>query len=148
MAWVLVTGEDDAIYHGVTRVVRREGYEVVAAPDGATALQLLVDVARVQDVVVLLRPRMGQLGATEFLSAVATEDILLRWHAYILLDGPPVELPAEVERFRATLAIPQVAAPLDADDEDGWADLLDAINLAVRQLPAHRPPSEGAPALR
>ena len=28
MAWVLVTGEDDAIYHGVTRVVRREGCEV------------------------------------------------------------------------------------------------------------------------
>ena len=59
MAWVLVTGEDDAIYHGVTRVVRREGYEVVATPDGATALHLLVDIARVQDVVVLLRLRMG-----------------------------------------------------------------------------------------
>ena len=33
MAWVLATGEDDAIYHGVTRVVRRErffGVDVVA----------------------------------------------------------------------------------------------------------------------
>ena len=40
------------------------------------------------------------MGVVDFLSAVATEGNLPRWHAYILLDGRPGELPAEVERFR------------------------------------------------
>lgn len=132
MAWVLITGEDTGFYQGATQRVRPAGYDVVAVPDGSTALQLLVDDA--QPMVVLLRDPMGQMGASDFLSAVAVNDVLRRRHAYILLDGLPDDLPADVERYCAELAVPLVVAPADASDSDGWADLLDAIVLAVRQL--------------
>jgi hypothetical protein len=140
MAWVLVTGEDTRFLQNSFQILRPAGYEVLAVPDGGTALQLLVDVTPVRDMVVLLRPRMGQTDVADFLSAVAADDARLRWsHAYILLDGRPGGLPAEVERFRAQLAVPMVPTPMDADDVDGWADLLDAIHLAVQLLPSHRP---------
>ena len=132
MAWVLITGEDTGFYQGATERMRPVGYDVVAVPDGSTALQLLVDDA--QPMVVLLRDSMGQMGVSDFLSAVADNDVLRRRHAYILLDGLPDDLPADVERYCAELAVPLVEVPADASDSDGWADLLDAIALAVRQL--------------
>jgi CheY-like chemotaxis protein len=143
MAWVLVTGEDEMLHRGILRVVRPAGHDVVETPDGATALQLLTDIAQARDMVVLLRWRMGRMDVAEFLSAVATDAGLLRWHhRYILLDGRPGELPADVERYCAQLAVAIVTTPTDVSDADGWADVLDAVNQAARQLPSSRPPPE------
>jgi hypothetical protein len=132
MAWVLITGEDVAFYQNALQMLRPADHDLVAAPDGATVLQLLGDTAR--PMVVLLASRLGQMDVLEFLSAAAIDEVL-RWrHAYLLLDGVPGELPAEVERYRAELAIPLVPTPGDVTDVDGWADLLDAISLAARQV--------------
>ena len=149
MAWVLVTGEDETLLRGILRVVRPAGHDVVETPDGATALQLLTDIAQMRDMVVLLRWRMGRMDVAEFLSAVATDAGLLRWHhRYILLDGRPGELPADVERYCAQLAVAIVTIPTDVSDADGWADVLDAVNLAARQLPSSRPPPENSHMIR
>jgi len=134
MAWVLVTGEDIVFLQDALPALRPAGYEVVAAPEGATALQLLVDSPR--HIVVLIWRRMGQMDVAEFLSAVAADDAL-RWnHAYILVDEHPGDLPADVERSLDELEAPVVETPVSASDVDGWADLLDAISLAVRSLPS------------
>jgi CheY-like chemotaxis protein len=132
MAWVLVTGEDVAFYQNALRMLRPAGHDLVATPDGATVLQLLGDTAH--SMVVLLAKRMGQMDLDEFLSAAAIDEVLRSRHVYLLLDGTPDELPAEIERYRAELAIPLVPIPTDVSDIDGWADLLDAISLATRQI--------------
>lgn len=135
MAWVLVTGEDVSFLKGTLQVLRPAGYEVVAVPDGPTALQLLVDLAHTRDLVVLLRTRMGQMDAAEFLTAVASDPDHLRWnHAYVLLDEHPNDLPADLDPYLDLLAA-LAAPPSDTADADGWADLLDALDLVVRQLP-------------
>lgn len=96
----------------------------------ATALQLLVEIGR--GMVVLLRLQMGRMDAGAFLSAAAVNDAVRRRHAFILLDGKPGGLPADVERHRAELAVPVVETPADAADADNWADLLEAVALASR----------------
>lgn len=140
MAWVLVTGEDMSFLQAALQVIRPAGHEVVAVPDGRTALQLLVDLAHARHLAVLLRMRMGQMDAAEFLTAVASDPDHLRWtHAYVLLDEHPNALPADLDPYLdllAALAVP----PSDTADADGWADLLDALDLVVRQLPSNQPP--------
>lgn len=140
MAWVLVTGGDINFFRGALQKLPPAGYEVIAVPDGTTALQLLEDIAQARDVIVLLRREMGQLGVTEFLSLVTQED-RLRWsYAYLLLDEEPGELPAEIKRFLELMPVFVLSPPIDTSDADGWADLLDAIALAVRQLPSNHAP--------
>ncbi|HEX8036453.1 MAG TPA: hypothetical protein VF510_21530 [Ktedonobacterales bacterium] len=143
MAWVLVTGEDAVLYQNVLRVVRPSGYDVIAAPDGAIALQLLVDSAH--EMIVLLRLQMGQMDAADFLATVeADSSSRLRWrHAYILLHGEPGNLPIEVEQRVARLGVWVVASPGDTTDVEDWADLLDTLALAARQLPSSRLSSSG-----
>lgn len=141
MAWVLVTGEDVSFLKDTLHVLRPAGYEVIAVPDGPTALQLLVDLAHTRDLVVLLRTRMGQMDAALFLTAVASDPDHLRWnHAYLLLSERPNNLPADLNPYLDVLAA-VVAPPANASDVDGWADLLDALDLAARQLPSHQPPT-------
>lgn len=136
MAWVLITGEDIDFLRDALPALRPAGYKVVAVPEGATALQLLVDSPH--HMVVLLLRRMGQMDVADFLSAVADDDTL-RWnHAYILVDEHPSDLPVDVEHSLDALAAPVVETPVGASDVDGWADLLDAISLAVRSLPSER----------
>ncbi len=136
MVWVLVTGEDVAFFQDALHVLRPTGFEVVAAPEGATALQLLVDSPH--HMVVLLRRHMGQMDVADFLCAVADDDAL-RWnHVCILVDRHPDDLPVDVERSLDELGAPVVETPVGASDIDGWADLLDAISLAVRSLPSER----------
>jgi hypothetical protein len=140
MAWLLITGEDVALYQNSLTIVQPSGYDVIAAPDGAVALQLLVDSAH--EMVVLLRLQMGQIDAADFLATVEADmSSRLRWrHAYILLDGGPGNLPIELEQRIARLGVWVVALPGDSTDVEGWADLLDTLALAVRQLPSSRAP--------
>ena len=140
MAWVLITGEDVNFLHDALQMLRPAGQEIVSAPDGATALQLLVDVAQVRDMIVLLRREMGQMDIAAFLGAATINDRLKRRHAYLLLDGLPGELPEEVEQVLDRMSVPMLAIPTATSDVDGWADVLDAIDLAARQLPAHQLP--------
>lgn len=140
MAWVLVTGEDRTFFEGILNTVRPVGHAVVVTPDGATALQLLRDISRQANMVVLLRHRMGQTSIGTFVQAVEA-DSDVRWrHAYLLVRDPFIELPAHVERHVDQLVVTTVAAPDDASDVDGWADVLDAIELAARQLPTSQTP--------
>ena len=135
MAWVLVTGEDTTFYLNSLQVLRPAGYEVVGAPDGATALQLLVDTAR--EMVVLLRKQMGRVDAVEFLCEVAPNDVLRLRHTYVLLDGPPSNISPELQRYLDLLAVPVVDTPADLSDVEGWDDLLDVLAIADRKLPPH-----------
>ncbi len=141
MAWVLITGEDAVLYQNLLQVLRPSGYDIIVAPDGGIALQLLVDSAH--EMVVLLRLQMGQMDAAAFLAAVeVATSSRLRWrHAYILLDGGTGNLPPEVEQRVARVGAWVVARPGDTTDVEGWADLLDTLALAVRQLPSSRLPS-------
>ncbi|MGZ3581129.1 MAG: hypothetical protein ACXVCX_18055 [Ktedonobacterales bacterium] len=143
MAWMMVTGEDVVLYQNVLRVVRPSGYDVIAAPDGAIALQLLED--STHEMIVLLLPQMGQIDAADFLAAVEADTTSrLRWrHAYILLDEGPGNLPTEVEQRVARLGVWVVAPPGDTTDVEDWADLLDTLALAARQLPSSRLSSSG-----
>jgi len=135
VTWVLITGADDALYRGALRAIQPEGHHVLATPSGATALQLLSDLSPIRGVVVLLRSSMGNPDATEFLGAVSASADTLRWrHAYILLNERKGERTAALDRYLAQLAIPLVETPSDPFDVDGWADLLDAIGIAERQL--------------
>src|SRR5258708_2558166 len=95
MAWVLVTGEDTTLYLNSLQVLRPAGCEVVGAPDGATALQVLVDTAR--EMVVLLRKQMGRVDAVEFLCEVAPNEVLRYRHTYVLFDGPPSDISPELQ---------------------------------------------------
>ena len=134
MAWILLTGEDVDFYQNALQMLRPAGHQLVATADGRTALQLLVDIDR--NLIVLLRQRMGQMAVDDFLSAVAV-DGTVRWrHAYLLLDGPLSNFSVDIKRHLVVLAAPIVATPADASDVDGWADLLDAIDLADGQLPS------------
>jgi CheY-like chemotaxis protein len=141
MTWVLVTGEDGALYQNILQVLRPAGYDVVAAADGAVALQMLGDMAPTRSMVVLLRPQMGRMDVAEFLGAVAVDADLPWRHTYILLDGTPDQLPVEAQRYLDLLAVPVIRTPADASDDDGWADLLDAIELAARHLPSEANPT-------
>ena len=136
MAWILVTGEDVIFYQNALRVLRSAGHQLVASADGSVALQLLVDVDH--EFVVLLREWMGQMNVAEFLSAVDVNDTLRWQHAYLLLDGTSDTFSTDAERHFTLLAAPVVTTPGDASDVDDWGDLLDAIELAVRQLPSKR----------
>ncbi len=128
MAWVLVTGEDTTFYVNSLHVLRPAGYEVVGSPDGATALQLLVDTAR--EMVVLLRKQMGR-------TEVAPNDVLRFRHTYVLLDGPPSDSSPELQRYLDLLAAPMVDTPTDLSDADRWDDLLKVLAVAARKLPPH-----------
>jgi len=135
MVWVLVTGEDTTFYVNSLHVLRPAGYEVVGSPDGATALQLLVDTAR--EMVVLLRKQMGRVDAVEFLCEVAPNDVLRFRHTYVLLDGPPSDMSPELQRYLDLLAVPMVDTPADLSDADRWDDLLEVLAVAARKLPPH-----------
>lgn len=138
MAWVLVTGRDVDFFHDALQKLPPSGYEVVAAPEGTTALQLLTDIAPARDMLVLLRREMGQLDVADFLSAATVDDVLRRRHAYLLLDDAPGGLPDDVERYLDRVSVPVLRTPADASDADAWEDLLDALDLAARQLPTSR----------
>src|SRR5260370_13015235 len=103
MAWVLVTGEDTTLYLNSLQVLRPAGYEVVGAPDGATALQVLVDTAR--EMVVLLRKQMGRVDAVEFLREVAPNDVFRYRHTYLLVNGPPSDISPALQRYLDLLAV-------------------------------------------
>jgi len=135
MVWVLVTGEDTTFYVNSLHVLRPAGYEVVGSPDGATALQLLVDTAR--EMVVLLRKQMGRVDAVEFLTEVAPNDVLRFRHTYVLLDGPPSDMSPELQRYLDLLAVPMVDTPADLSDADRWDDLFEVLAVAARKLPPH-----------
>jgi CheY-like chemotaxis protein len=68
---VLVVEDEDAIRASIRRLLQREGYTVLEAPDGAKALELLEDQATDQVALVLTDLRMPVMDGRQLAAALA-----------------------------------------------------------------------------
>jgi two-component system cell cycle sensor histidine kinase/response regulator CckA len=68
---VLVVEDEDALRGSICRLLRREGYQVLEAGDGATALKLLQDPATQKVALVLTDLRMPVMDGRQLASALA-----------------------------------------------------------------------------
>jgi CheY-like chemotaxis protein len=70
-ATVLVVEDEEAIRTSIRRLLQREGYNVLEAPDGAKALQLLEDTAAPRVALVLTDLRMPVMDGRQLAAALA-----------------------------------------------------------------------------
>jgi two-component system, cell cycle sensor histidine kinase and response regulator CckA len=70
-ATVLVVEDEDAIRSAIRRLLLREGYNVIEAPDGARALELLDDTASHEVALVLTDLRMPVMDGRQLAAALA-----------------------------------------------------------------------------
>jgi two-component system, cell cycle sensor histidine kinase and response regulator CckA len=68
---VLVVEDEDALRAAIRRLLQREGYHVIEAPNGATALQLLEDASTNRVDLVLTDLRMPVMDGRQLASALA-----------------------------------------------------------------------------
>lgn len=68
---VLVVEDEDLLRAGIRRLLQNEGYNVLEAPDGATALQLLDGTAPDQVALVLTDLRMPVMDGRQLAAALA-----------------------------------------------------------------------------
>jgi CheY-like chemotaxis protein len=122
MPQVLVVDNDEAIRETARFLLEDEGYEVIEAPDGAAALDLL----RMSDqpMVVLLDIVMPRLSGVELLQLVGRDERLI-CHAFVVWTASRVPVPAEL---LASLDAPLVPKPFDVDE------LLEVVARAAERL--------------
>jgi CheY-like chemotaxis protein len=110
MPQVLIVDDDESIRETARFLLEDEGYEVIEAPDGAAALDLL----RMSDqpTVVLLDIVMTRLSGVELLKLVGHDERLTR-HAFVIWTASRVPVPAEL---LASLDAPLVPKPFDMDE--------------------------------
>jgi len=129
---VLVVDDDSGIRETVRLTLEDEGYVVLEAPDGRTALGELRSSAR--PLIVLLDHLMPELDGLETLDTIAADPLLAQRHAYIMLtaDGrsEPVRLTSGGDEWK----IPIVAKPFDLEDLlAAVAQARDSLLAAPRQ---------------
>jgi CheY-like chemotaxis protein len=110
MPQVLIVDDDESIRETARFLLEDEGYEVIEAPDGAAALDLL----RMSDqpMVVLLDIVMTRLSGVELLKLVGHDERLTR-HAFVVWTASRVLVPMEL---LASLDAPLVLKPFDMDE--------------------------------
>ena len=119
---VLVVDDDDATRDVLRMLFEHEGYSVVEARDGETALTQLLTLRR--RLVVLLDWALPGLDGVELLHVAATESRRFRPHAFILMTGTGKDesaLPPDV-------AVSLVKKPFDI------TDLLTRVKDAAAEL--------------
>ena len=68
---VLVVEDEEAVRTSIRRLLQREGYNVIEAPDGARALQLLEDASSHEVALVLTDLRMPVMDGRQLAAALA-----------------------------------------------------------------------------
>jgi len=115
MTQVLIIDDDAAIRETLRFVFEDAGYEVVEAPDGAVALQLLH--ATSVGLVALLDNVMPGLDGVEVIERLEAEGVgfLPPPHAYMLITASPQRIsPALAQRLQR-LGVPVLSKPFDLD---------------------------------
>ena len=110
MPQVLIVDNDESIRETARFLLEDEGCEVIEAPDGAAALELL----RMSDqpMVVLLDIVMPRLSGVELVKLVGHDERLTR-HAFVVWMASRVPVPTEL---LASLDAPFVPKPFDMDE--------------------------------
>jgi two-component system response regulator MprA len=124
---ILVVDDDPEIRETMRFALEDEGYTVVDAEDGASALQMLRQSER--RMVVLLDELMPNLEGTEMLRTIAADPELVSRHTYVLVTAS-AKIGAIEERIRNLdgLDVPIVMKPFDL------AELLAAVETATGAL--------------
>lgn len=126
---VLVVDDDRSIRETLRCVLEDEGYDVLEAPDGMAALDVLRSSPAPS--VVLLDLMMPRLDGVGVLDAVVHDRRLASQHAYIVITANRYRLDARASRLLTDLHVPVVPKPFDMDS------LLDAVALATRRITVH-----------
>lgn len=123
---VLVVDDNQDIRETVRLVLEDEGYTVLEAGDGMTALNILRDSQ--QRLVVLLDHIMPGIDGTETLDLIGRDEQLARRHAYLMMTASSTVGTPEIVTPDAEFEIPLVAKPFDLDE------LLGAVAQAAASL--------------
>jgi CheY-like chemotaxis protein len=128
MTRVLIADDDRDTREAMRFLLEDAGYEVVEAPDGTTALDMLRTSRH--RLVVLLDWMMPGMGGAEVLSAVAGDGALSARHAYVLVTASPAYVSTTVVELASALAVPVVPKPFDVEV------LLEVVAAAAGRLTA------------
>lgn len=109
---VLVVDDDYLVRSALRLWLVGEGYEVLEAPDGVVALEILHD--EHMPLIALVDLMMPRMGGFELLSEVARNEAVFERHTFILMTAS-TSVPAEVSAFLALHSIPLVAKPFKLD---------------------------------
>ncbi len=118
---VLIVDNDESIRETARFLLEDEGYEVIEAPDGAAALDLLCMSDQPMVVLDIVMPR---LSGVELLKLVGRDERLTR-HAFVVWTASRVPVPTEL---LASLDAPLVPKPFDMDE------LLEVVARAAERL--------------
>lgn len=124
--YVLVVDDDRSIRETLRCVLEDEGYDVLEAPDGMAALDLLRSTPTPS--VVLLDLMMPRLDGVGVLDAVVHDRRLASQNAYIVITANRYRLDTRATHLLSDLHVPVVPKPFDMDS------LLDAVALAARRI--------------
>lgn len=123
---VLVVDDNQDIRETVRLVLEDEGYTVLEAGDGMTALNILRDSP--QSLVVLLDHIMPGIDGTETLDLIGRDTQLARRHAYLMMTASSTVGTPEIVTPDDEFEVPLVAKPFDLDE------LLGAVAQAAASL--------------
>lgn len=111
---VLVVDDNSDIRETIRLTLEDEGYQVLEAPDGQTALAQLR--ATADPLIVLLDHLMPELDGLETLDTIAADPALAQRHAYIMLTADGRTEPVRLTSGGGAWHVPVVAKPFDLDD--------------------------------
>lgn len=126
MTTVLVVDDDSAIRETLRLLLEDAGYEVIEAPDGGIALEILRSSSR--PLVVLLDLMMPRVSGYDVLAAVAQDPHVLQAHAYIMFTASPQARRLTLRRLGTRMTVPCIEKPFDLDD------VLAEVELATRRV--------------
>jgi CheY-like chemotaxis protein len=139
MQAVLVVDDDEDTRFTLRMQLEDQGYAVLEADNGASALQVLQE--HPEALVVLLDHLMPVMSGAELLQLVAEDHSLLQRHVYVeLTAAPPRVFSPDFLALLAAMHIPVVGKPFELET------LLDLVaeqveRLQRQDLPSHPGPS-------
>ena len=111
---VLIVDDDEEIRETLRFALEDDGYEVIEAPDGAVALDVLH--ALPYPIVVLTNHNMPRLDGPGLLSFVREDPALAQRHAYIYMTAGNRLIPPTFARDLAELGVPVLRKPFDIEE--------------------------------
>lgn len=132
---VLIVDDDRDIRDTLRLVLEDEGYDVLEAPDGVVALEILRTSA--YPMVVLTNHNMPRLDGPGLLNFISTEPALMRRDAFIYMTAASRIISPDVRQTLKELHAPVLRKPFDIQH------LADAVADAATRLPL--PNDDGEP---
>lgn len=124
---VLIVDDDEAIREALSIAFEDQGYQVIEAPDGLIALEVLN--AMPYPMVVLTNHNMPRLDGPGFMSFVLETPDLATRHAFIYMTAGNRVIDPKLAQQLQALSAPVVRKPFDLDK------MLDAVADAAGRLP-------------